>query len=39
MPELDVSRLQDVLEERGVFLGDRGKSQNQESLSPAGRAS
>jgi hypothetical protein len=34
MPELDVSRLQDVLEEDGVFLGDRGKSQNQESLSP-----
>jgi hypothetical protein len=39
MPELDVGHLQDVLEERGVFLGDRGKNQNQESLSPAGRDS
>ncbi len=35
MPELDISHLQDALEERGVFLGDRGESQNQESLSPA----
>jgi hypothetical protein len=25
MPELDVDRLQDILEERGVFLGDRGR--------------
>jgi len=32
LPDLDVNRLQDVLEERGVFLGDRGKSQNQEAL-------
>jgi len=39
LPELDVNRLQDVLEERGVFLGDRGKSQNQEALSPAGSGS
>jgi hypothetical protein len=39
MPELDVNRLQDILEERGVFLGDRGKSQYQESLSPASRGS
>jgi hypothetical protein len=39
LPELDVGHLQDVLEERGVFLGDRGKNQNQESLSPAGRDS
>jgi hypothetical protein len=39
MPELDVGHLQDVLEERGVFLGDRGRNQNQESLSPAGRDS
>jgi hypothetical protein len=37
LPELEVSRLQDVLEERGVFLGDRGRSQNQETLSLAGR--
>ena len=39
MPELDVSRLQDVLENRGVFLGDRGKSQNQEAMSPAASGS
>jgi hypothetical protein len=32
LPDLDVNRLQDVLEERGVFLGDRGASQNQEAL-------
>lgn len=32
LPDLDVNRLQDVLEERGVFLGDRGKSQDQEAL-------
>jgi hypothetical protein len=32
LPDLDVSRLQDVLEERGVFLGDRGVSQDQEAL-------
>jgi hypothetical protein len=36
---LDVNRLQDILEERGVFLGDRAKSQYQESLSPASRGS
>jgi hypothetical protein len=29
-----VSRLQDILENSGVFLGDRGKSQNQEAMSP-----
>jgi hypothetical protein len=39
MPELDVSRLQDTLENRGVFLGDRGKSQNQEAMSPAASGS
>ena len=32
LPDLDVSRLQDVLEGRGVFLGDRGVSQDQEAL-------
>lgn len=32
LSDLDVSRLQDVLEERGVFLGDRGVSQDQEAL-------
>lgn len=32
LSDLDVSRLQDVLEERGVFLGDRGASQDQEAL-------
>ncbi len=32
MPDPDVSHLQDALEDRGVFLGDRGKSQNQEAL-------
>lgn len=37
MPELDVGRLQDALKERGGFLGDCGRSQNQESLTPAGR--
>ena len=37
MQELDVDRLQDALEERRVFLGDRGRSQNQESLSLASR--
>ena len=37
MPELDIDRLQDVLEERGVFLGDRGRSQSQEALSLVGR--
>ncbi len=32
LPDLDVNRLQDVLEGRGVFLGDRGVSQDQEAL-------
>lgn len=36
MADLDVSRLQDALEERRVFLGDRGRSQDQESLTLAG---
>jgi hypothetical protein len=36
MPDLDVGGLQDALEERGVFLGDRGKSQNQEAMVKTG---
>jgi hypothetical protein len=39
MPELDVGHLQDILENRGVFLGDRGKRQNQEAMSPAASGS
>jgi hypothetical protein len=39
MPELDVGHLQDILENRRAFLGDRGKSQNQEAMSPAASGS
>lgn len=35
-PDLDIGDLQDALEQRGVFLGDRGRSQNQEAIVQTG---